>query len=185
MNRSLQGATRERNKGKHTHTHPTTQRARETRRPLRETLETVDRWENPSRRKHSDHKEEQAGRASRRDNPARCHTGVIERPWSAETQPRHCIIDVVERQRASEATRRADTTCVGGVTERLHAAETTPRRLCATCWSRRASQSRDTPKSTLAWNTLTARGGRRRSRKAEHHRGQPQPHWVRYTRRVG
>ena len=44
------------------------------------------------------------------------------------------------------------------------------------CWSRRASQCRDTPKSPVAWTTLTARGGRRHSRKARHHRGQPQPH---------
>jgi hypothetical protein len=83
-------------------------------------------------------------RTHQRDNPARGSIGVIERLWSAETQQRHCTIDVIEGPRASETTLRTDTICVEGVAERSHVAETTPRRLCATSWSRRASQSRDT-----------------------------------------
>ena len=68
----------------------------------------------------------------RRDNPAQGLAGVIERLWSAETQQRHCTIDVIEGQRASETTLCTGTTCVEGVAERSRVAETTPRRLCAT-----------------------------------------------------
>jgi hypothetical protein len=86
---------------------------------------TVDRREDSSRPKLGGHKEEPDG-----------HGGG--------TQQRHCTIDVIEGQRASETTLRTDTTCVEGVAERLRAAETMPRRLCATGWSRRASKGRDT-----------------------------------------
>jgi hypothetical protein len=91
-------------------------------------------------------------------DPAQGIVGVIERPWSAETQPRHRAVDVVEEQHVSETTQRADTICVVGVAERSRATETTPRLLCAAGWSQRASQCRDTPKSTLAWSTLTTHG---------------------------
>jgi hypothetical protein len=79
--------------------------------------------------------------------------------------------ETLHRRRNRRATRIRDhTTCrhhlCRGCDRKVTRAETTPQRLCATGWSWRTSQSRDTPKSTLAWSTLTTRGGHHRSRKA-------------------
>jgi hypothetical protein len=81
---------------------------------LREFSETFDWWENPSRYKHNDHKEEPVGHDSGNDNPTR--TTLVNRDSAAA---RH-------RRYSRKATCIRDHTCVEGVAERSHTTKTTP-----------------------------------------------------------
>ena len=59
------------------------------------------------------------------------HRRRNQRLRSAESKPRHCVVDVVERQCASETSQRHDTTYVGGKVERSRTTGTMPRHPCA------------------------------------------------------
>jgi hypothetical protein len=79
--------------------------------------------------------------------------GVIERLWSVETWQRHCTIDIIEGQRASETTLRTDTTCVENLAERSHAAKMTPHACVPLAGVEGHHKAETHPLSTLAWST--------------------------------
>ena len=52
-------------------------------------------------------------------NTTKSTAGVIERHRPAETKPRHCTVDVIERLHATETAQRRDTTCITGHIRRV------------------------------------------------------------------